>query len=93
MLLGRRRHTARRPRIAELRDRMTLAPPSPRSIDPAIPEAVDAIVTRCLAPDPAARFQTTDDLLAALDRLDGDGRPLPSDQRLIHFVVAGPSWS
>ena len=51
MLLGRRRHTRATTAIAELRDRMAQAPPSPRSIEPAIPDAVDAIVT----PLPGAR--------------------------------------
>ncbi len=38
MLLGRRRHTRATTAIAELRERMAQAPPSPRSIEPAIPE-------------------------------------------------------
>jgi eukaryotic-like serine/threonine-protein kinase len=89
MLLGRRRHTHATTAIAELRDRMAQAPTNPRAIDRTIPEAVDAIVARCLAPDRAARFQTTADLIAAFERLDAEGKPLPSDRRLVHFVVAG----
>ncbi len=88
MLLGRRRHSHATTAIAELRDRMANPPPSPRSVDPSIPEALDAIVMKCVAPEAAGRFQTTDDLVAAFDQLDDEGRPLPSDRRLIHFVVA-----
>jgi eukaryotic-like serine/threonine-protein kinase len=88
-LLGRRRHTRATTAVAELRERMAQLPPSPRSLDPAIPEPVDAIVMHCLAPDPAARFQTSAELVAAFDRLDAVGKPLPSDRRLVHFIVAG----
>jgi eukaryotic-like serine/threonine-protein kinase len=89
MLLGRRRHRHATTAVAELRERMAQTPPSPRSVDEAIPEAVDAIVMRCLKPDPAARFQTSADLVAAFDRLDAVGKPLPSDKRLVHLIVAG----
>ncbi len=89
MLLGRRRHTHATTAIAELRDRMAKPPANPRSVDPTIPEALDAIVAKCLAPDATARYQTTAELVAAFDRLDAEGKPLPSDKRLLHFIVAG----
>jgi serine/threonine-protein kinase len=41
-------------------------PPSPSSLQPAVPAAVDAIVARCLAKDPAERFDTAAELAAAL---------------------------
>ena len=44
-----------------------------RKIDETIPEAVDQLVSRCVQPDAAARFQTTAELVAALNRLDGRG--------------------
>ncbi len=53
-----------------------------RTIDASIPEATERIIARCCEPDPAARFQTSAELVAELDRLDEDGRPLP-----IHRVV------
>jgi serine/threonine protein kinase len=59
--------------VADLMKRMQSAPPSPRSVDPAIPEALDDIIVRCLQPDPAARFQTTSELAAELNALDADG--------------------
>ena len=58
----------------ELQQRIDEAPPSMRSVDPAIPETIDRIVTRCLVPDPAGRYQQTAELLADLDRIDDEGK-------------------
>lgn len=72
MLLGLRYHgvgTA----MSELMSRMEKAPASVRSVDPQIPVPVDEIITRCLQPDPAARYQSTKDLLDDLERLTPDG--------------------
>ena len=77
MLLGRRRATTAASAVGELEARMKQAPALLKSIAPEIPAAVDAIVSRCLDPDPGKRFQTTGDLVAALDRLDENGEPLP----------------
>jgi serine/threonine-protein kinase len=41
-------------------------PPSPRSLRADVPEALDAVITRALAPDPAQRFATARDLRTAL---------------------------
>ena len=57
-------------------------PPSPRSIDPAIPEALDKIITRCIQPEAPARYATTAELIADLDALDDEGKPLPVTRRL-----------
>ena len=48
-----------------------------REIDPTVPEAVDQIVSTCLQPDPRFRYQSTPELLAALEHLDENGVPLP----------------
>jgi eukaryotic-like serine/threonine-protein kinase len=88
MLLGRRRHTGAASAIAELRARLETPPQSPRSVDPQVPEALDRIIARCLAPLPADRYQSTGDLVAALDRLDVEGRPLPGQRRTVYAVVA-----
>ena len=55
----------------------------------AIPEPVDRLVTRCLQPDKAKRFQTTPDLVAALNRLDDRGHLLPVLRRVSRQFVAG----
>jgi len=77
MLLGRRRAEKAASAMAELEARMEHAPPSVKSIAPEIPSALDGIVSRCLDPDPAKRFQTSLDVVAALDKLDEQGEPLP----------------
>ena len=76
MLTG-RRTLAGESALRDLVARMQ-APPAPvRSLKPGIPEALDAIVTKCLQPDAAARYQTCAELLGALDALDADGRLVP----------------
>jgi serine/threonine protein kinase/tetratricopeptide (TPR) repeat protein len=89
--------------LDELRARMQAPPPATRSIDPAIPSPVDEIVCRCLEPDPSKRFQTTDELIAALNRIDDEGQLLPEPRRfgrrhfaaaavLVMALVAGTWW-
>jgi len=68
MLLG-ARHAGATTALAELMARMQEAPPSMRTLDATIPEALDEIVTRCLLPNPADRYQTSADLLGDLDLL------------------------
>ena len=68
--------------MADLNARMTAEPARLRTIDPSIPPAVEAIVSRCLQPDPAARYQTTAELVAALNGLDSNGVPLPPPPHL-----------
>ena len=72
MLLG-GRHAGSTSGVAELMGRMQQPPPSARSVDATIPEGVDAIITRCLQPDPAARYQSAGELLGDLDRVIGGG--------------------
>jgi serine/threonine protein kinase/tetratricopeptide (TPR) repeat protein len=63
--------------VTDLLARMKAEPKRLREINPDLPDAVEAIVSRCLQPDPAARYQTTAELLAALEALDENGIPLP----------------
>jgi len=75
MLVGRRQGGATSSELAELMARMQHAPPPIRTVDPGIPEAVEHIVSRCLDPDRANRYQTMAELIEELDRLDADGHP------------------
>ncbi|MCX6550218.1 MAG: protein kinase [Acidobacteria bacterium] len=61
----------------ELTERIAKAPLPLRSREPGLPEAVDAIVTKCLQISPSERFQTTAELTAALNRLDDEGNLVP----------------
>jgi tetratricopeptide (TPR) repeat protein len=72
--------------LALLIERSRQAPPRLRSVDPSIPEAIDRIVAKCVEPEPAARYQTTKELEADLDRLDANGH-----QRADAVVAAAPS--
>jgi tetratricopeptide (TPR) repeat protein len=86
MLLGRQENE--RTTLEELRRRSVELPRTLRSKDPDIPEALDQIVVRCLQPDPDARFGMTSELVAALDRLDKNGAPLPLVRRLTGRLMA-----
>ena len=73
MLLGPRRMEQKASVIAELRTRMEQPLPSPRSLAPEIPEALDQLVSRCIQPDQTKRYQSTNELAIDLDRLDENG--------------------
>jgi serine/threonine protein kinase/tetratricopeptide (TPR) repeat protein len=88
MLLGRRRGAGTTTSMQDLQKRLTAAPPPARSIDPAIPEALDRIITRCIQPDPAARFQTSAELSDALAKLDDRGELIPEPARFSTRLIA-----
>jgi eukaryotic-like serine/threonine-protein kinase len=77
MLAGRRRVDHAPSAVVELQKRMGQAPSSVRSFVPQVPEALDKLVTRCIEPDADKRFQTAAELVAALDRLDDNGKLRP----------------
>jgi serine/threonine-protein kinase len=52
---------------AVLVEHVTKEPPKVRSVGPSVPEALAAIIDRCLAKDRAARYQTAGELSTALD--------------------------
>jgi serine/threonine protein kinase/tetratricopeptide (TPR) repeat protein len=81
MLVGSRR-VGGASAVDELMARINQAPPAPHTIDPQIPEPVDRIVCRCLEPDPAARYQTSQELVSDLERLDDEGELLPEAPRI-----------
>jgi eukaryotic-like serine/threonine-protein kinase len=101
LLLGLRRNAGMEA-VAELMERMKMAPPSARSVEPEIPETVDRIISRCLHPDPAARYQTTRELLADLTAIDDEGNLIPVPRRFTRkhalagvvalLLVAGGTW-
>ena len=79
MLTGRVPFTAENP-MAVMLKHINDAPPNPSDINPAIPEAVSAIVLKALAKDPNERFQSAQDMADALaDAASGSPkRPLPT---------------
>jgi tetratricopeptide (TPR) repeat protein/predicted Ser/Thr protein kinase len=93
MLAGPRPATATtaRERIDAMKQRTTEGVPPVRSLEATIPAALDAVVARCLERDPAARYQTSNELVAALDQLDENGELIPVkrvvDTRLLAAVV------
>jgi serine/threonine protein kinase/tetratricopeptide (TPR) repeat protein len=105
MMVGKRLADGATDAYTDLIARMQSEPTRVREIDPTVPEAVERIVSKCLQPDPALRYQTTTDLLAALERLDENGVPLPEPTpiwrswrfwstaaTLMAVLVAGTWW-
>jgi tetratricopeptide (TPR) repeat protein len=74
MLTGPRERAMGDSAFADLIDRIGKPIPSMRILDPSLPEPLDAIVARCCHPDPAERYQRTQDLLADLDAVATDGQ-------------------
>jgi serine/threonine protein kinase len=77
MLIGRRRAQHAQSAIAELQARLEQPPPPIRSVVPEIPEPLERLVSQCIEPDAAKRFQTTADLATAIERLDDNGKLRP----------------
>jgi tetratricopeptide (TPR) repeat protein len=90
LLVGPRAVTATtaQERVAAMRQRTTRGMPSVRSVDETISVPVDALVTRCLERNPAARFQSSADLVAALAALDDAGELIPEPKRLTKRMMA-----
>ena len=76
LLLG-KRHTHAASAVEEMKARIDQPPPLAQTIDPSIPKPVEQIIARCLQPDRDKRFQTSAELVAALNRLDENGEPIP----------------
>jgi tetratricopeptide (TPR) repeat protein len=90
MLMGRRRSEQAKNAVEELQHRLAHPPPALRTIVPAIPQALEQVVMRCVEPDAGKRFQTTAELVAAIDRLNDNGklRPIRRVVRLPYAVAA-----
>jgi tetratricopeptide (TPR) repeat protein/tRNA A-37 threonylcarbamoyl transferase component Bud32 len=87
MLLGHRQGPSSG--VTELMSRIQEAPASVRSVDPTIPAAVDAFVTKCLQPDPAVRYQSMSEVLADLERLEKSGYSVLASTARVDRLVGG----
>jgi eukaryotic-like serine/threonine-protein kinase len=89
MLVGRKaaRTKTAEERIAAMKQRFEEGLPPLRACDQSIPEPLEALVMRCIERDPAARFQTTTELCAALAALDDAGEVIPIPARISKRVL------
>lgn len=87
LLAGKQRLASSETPFADLMKRLHAAPRPVREIEPHVPEGLDRVIMRCLAPDPADRFQTSTDLSAALNALDSEGHDLRRAAPAIEPVV------
>jgi eukaryotic-like serine/threonine-protein kinase len=59
----------------------TARPPDPRALNPQTPEALTAVIARCLEKEPPARFQKVEDLASEVhgiaEAIAGGGKPRP----------------
>ena len=77
--------------IAELYKRFETPPKPIIELNPKVPEPLNAIITKCTQPDPAARYQTTTELVADFARLDANGKRLPLARRLTRGQLVAAS--
>jgi tetratricopeptide (TPR) repeat protein len=89
MLVG-KRHTNAESAIEELKSRIEQAPPLAQTIDPTIPKPIEQVIAKCLQPDREQRYQTSAELVGALDRLDDKGELIPIKRtiRLPYAIAA-----
>jgi len=74
MLAGPTRSKRAESAVAEL-DLRTRAPlPHVKTVVPEVPEALDALIARCVELEPARRFQTSTELAAALEKINDEGK-------------------
>jgi serine/threonine protein kinase len=66
------------------------SPPAPSTIAPELPAAIDALMTRCLAKDPDARFQSMSELQQAIEqllaRISDSGLPAPAPPQQLQAI-------
>ena len=77
MLTGQRRNARAASAVAELQQRLERAPPAVRSLVPEVPATLEQVVARCTEPDASKRYQTTAELVTAIELLDDCGRLRP----------------
>ena len=76
MVTGRLPYDAETP-LAIILKHLNEPTPSAQSFNPELPEAIDQIIWRLMAKDPADRYQTANELIADLERVE-QGVPLPN---------------
>ena len=86
-LTGQRRSTGASA-IEELQRRMVESVPPVRTQAPAVPAPLEALIMRCLDPDPTKRYQTSLELAADLARLDDRGELIPVRRYLTSGLMA-----
>ena len=62
--------------------------PPLRTVDPSIPEPVEALVMRCLETDPAARFQSMAEICGVLGHMDDAGELIREPTRVTRPMLA-----
>ena len=90
MVTGRPPFTAPTPREV-LRKHMTEPPPDPRTFVPSLPTPICNVLTKCLTKRPEDRYQTAEELIAALDGAfasGGDFSDLAGRQELVGQIAA-----
>src|SRR5262245_55135282 len=80
MLIGKRRAAHAQSAIAELQGRLEQPPPPVRTIVAEVPEPLNSLISRCLEPDAGKRFQTTAELVDAIEKLDDAGKLRPIER-------------
>ena len=88
MLTGPRPVVTAETRLDAMRRRFADGLPPMRTIDPSIPEALDAVVMKCVASNPAERYESGAAIAVALGRLDDAGRPIVIPPRFTKRLVA-----
>ncbi len=77
---------------------MQLPPPAPRSLNPNLPDALERLVLRMLAKDPAQRPQSAAEVAAALRSIQGGAAENPADGAATGPTIAlerpvAPQWA
>jgi eukaryotic-like serine/threonine-protein kinase len=67
------------------------APVPPSRLNPEVPKALDAVVLKALAKDPANRFANADEFIAALDAAEADPTTSPVGDTAVFAPVPPPS--
>lgn len=88
LLLGRRQRSEGQTPWEALTARIAQPPVPLRERNAAIPEALDAVITRCLQLSPDDRYATTGELVEALNRIDDEGHLIPEPKRWTPRTIA-----